>query len=183
MKKSIAFLGALLFGSVTFGQVTKNDTIKKPTARKVSSDDMKKFPADSETASNPDYMKLESTQKHLKYTPGEKHSSDASAGKGASEKIRGGTQKGATAGSPATTEKMHYTVKLTNANASSVNFKEKSDSTEPEVIKEKGGTNQNKQDTHIKIAGDKVAKDPVTPTSGASNQFLKITDVKGEKEK
>lgn len=144
---------------------------------------MKKFPADSETAANPDYMKLESTQKHLKYTPGEKDSYDASTGKGASEKITGGTQKGATVGSPATTEKMHYTVKLTNANAKSVNVKEKSDSTEPEVSTEKGSTIQNKQDIHIKMAGDKVAKDPVTPTKGASNQFLKITDVKGEKEK
>jgi hypothetical protein len=175
MKKSIAFLGALLFGSVTFGQVTKNDTIKKPTARKVSSDDMKKFADDSETTSGAAQTKMKTS---------EKHSSDASAGKGASEKIRGGTQKGATAGGPATTEKMHFFGKVTNANARSVNFKEKSDGTEPEVIKEKGGAIQNKQDIHIKMAGDKVAKDPVTPTTtGASNQFLKITDVKGEKEK
>lgn len=192
MKKSIAFLGALLFGSVTFGQVTKNDSIKKPSSRKVSADDMKKFPEDAETVSNPDYIKLESTQKHIKYTRTEKHASDASAGKGA--KIKGSvTQKGKDGiiitekmggdGKATTTEKQHYTVKLTNANAANINFKEKSDDTESGVIKEGATTTQKKHVSNIKWSGDKVAEDPKpTPTPATTDTFLKITDVKGEKE-
>lgn len=50
MKKSIAFLGALLFGSVTFAQVNKNDTINKPSSRKVSAEDLKKLPPETETS-------------------------------------------------------------------------------------------------------------------------------------
>ena len=67
MKKSIAFLGALLFGSVTFGQVTKNDSIKKPSSRKVSAEDMKNFPVDTETEANDGHIKIESSQKNIKY--------------------------------------------------------------------------------------------------------------------
>lgn len=59
MKKSIAFLGALLFGSVTFAQVNKNDTINKSSSRKVSADDLKKLPPETETIEKSSiYMKL-----------------------------------------------------------------------------------------------------------------------------
>ena len=57
MKKSIAFLGALLFGSVTFAQVNKNDTINKTGSRKVSADDLKQFPAETETT-EVDHIKI-----------------------------------------------------------------------------------------------------------------------------
>ncbi len=50
MKKSIAFLGALLFGSVTFAQVSKNDATNKTSSRKVSTDDVKNLPPNDENA-------------------------------------------------------------------------------------------------------------------------------------
>lgn len=211
MKKSIAFLGALLFGSVTFGQVTKNDSIKKPSSRKVSADDMKKFPADTETEATDGHIKIESSQKHIKYKSSGKYTSDNDTG--LSSKIKGGvTQKGkvvestnATEKHPAetsakngeialekvpgrdkkntnnkhiTTEKQHYTVKLTNANK-----KANPDATEQTDNGNGEATTQKKHVSNIKWSGDKVKNDSVpTPTSKTSGNFLKIGDIKGEKD-
>jgi hypothetical protein len=175
MKKSIAFLGALLFGSVTFGQVTKNDSIKKPSSRKVSSEDLKKFPEDAETVSNPDYMKLESTQKHIKYTRTEKNTSETSAKNGeiALEKVPSKGQKN-TNSKPTTTEKQHYTVKLTNANN-----KADTNGNESGVIKE-GATTQKKHVSNFKWSGLKKVKDSL-PSPTSSEIYMKIGDIKGEK--
>ena len=63
MKKSIAFLGALLFGSVTFGQVTKNDSIKKLASRKLSTDDLKNISSETDNEGNGGYLKGESKQR------------------------------------------------------------------------------------------------------------------------
>ena len=204
MKKSIAFLGALLFGSVTFGQVTKNDSIKKPSARKVSTDDLKKFPVDAETTIHTGGIKGETLEKHkgeqtdigksnmyLKYERTEKHASDASAGAGASSEVKGTvTQKGRSkdgiiiteklggVSKATTTEKQHYTVKLTNANK-----KADADGTEPIVIKEGSATTQKKHVSNIKWTPGKVAKDSLpTPGAKSSDIFLKIGDIKGEKD-
>ncbi|WP_310377660.1 hypothetical protein [Flavobacterium sp.] len=114
MKKSIAFLGALLFGSVTFAQVNKNDTINKTGSRKVSAEDLKKLPPETETTEKSSiYMKI-SDIKGERGISTEKHSSDASAGTGS--KIKGSvTQKMNVSESAKTTEKQHYTIKMNNA--------------------------------------------------------------------
>ncbi len=195
MKKSIAFLGALLFGSVTFGQVTKNDNTNKPSSRKVSSEDLKKFPEDVEATTNTGTIKGETLEKHkgdliekhkgdeaisqqskthIKLSNIEKQSSDASAGTGS--KIKGTvTQKGKE--STMTTEKQHYTIKLTNANKQANPVAtEQTDSGDGEA------TTQKKHISNIKWSGDKVAKDSLpTPTSKSSDMYLKIGDIKGEK--
>lgn len=194
MKKSIAFLGALLFGSVTFGQVTKNDSINKSTSRKVSSEDMKKFPEDIESTTNAEGIKGESKHKGDQNASIQKggiyknseiqKSSDNSAGKGA-RKGEAAYEKQSPKGqknsdiNTTTTEKQHYTIKMNTASKKTVE-----DGVEPGVIKENAGTTQKKQDIHLKMPTEKVAKDPVTtPTTGTSDQFIKITDIKGEKEK
>lgn len=182
MKKSIAFLGALLFGSVTFGQVTKNDSIKKPSSRKVSADDMKKFPEDSENSSVDGNIKQESTHTNLKFYRPSKQSSDASAGttssviqKGRENKIlvrtpekqtsdntanpisnfKGGAIQKANADKSAikTTEKMHYTVKMTNAS---------------------------KNETVGSTDGQVLVDSTATQSTKASDVFIKIGDIKGE---
>lgn len=192
MKKSIAFLGALLFGSVTFGQVTKNDSIKKPSSRKVSADDLKNLPVDSETTSSDGHIKLESSQTNLKFfrpNPS-KNASDASAGSGA--KINGVTQKGKDGiivtekmggdGKATTTEKQHYTIKMTNANN-----KAAASGDEAGVIKE-GATTQKKHVSNIKWTPGKASigktvKDSLpTPNAKSTDMFLKIGDIKGEKD-
>lgn len=206
MKKSIAFLGALLFGSVTFGQVTKNDSIKKPASRKVSADDLKKFPVDTETIATDGHIKIESTQKHLKYTPGEKDSYDAAAEtsskikgsmtqKGRDNKImlveekqstlstskhlKGGMiQKGKSPEGTAATEKQHYTVKLTRPNPANLKTTpthlkggaiQKSNATENETIIEKTPLIE------------KTGGSSSTQTTGSTDVFIKIGDIKGEK--
>lgn len=99
MKKSIAFLSALLFGSVTFAQVTKNENTNKSPSRKVSAQDIKKFPKDAETKATSDVIKGK---------PSEKRTIKATV---AREKGRESIlQKGK--GKVTTTEKKHYTVKL-----------------------------------------------------------------------
>ena len=204
MKKSIAFLGALLFGSVTFGQVTKNDTIKKPTSRKVSSEDLKKFPEDTQIDSEAGHIKgelssardgkkedfrkitfkassSESKSTFEKHSPFEKqavlekHTNDASAG--TSSKIKGSvTQKGRSNTSGTVTEKQHYTIKMTNANS-----KTQSDITEKMGSTDSEATTQKKHVSNIKWSGEKVAADTTSnPTSAKSSMFMKITDVKGE---
>ena len=197
MKKSIAFLGALLFGSVTFGQVTKNDTIKKPSSRKVSTDDMKKFPEDTDIESESGKIKGElssardgkkedfrkitfkgSNSTFEKQRGFEKHSSDNSAGK--SGEIKGSvTQKGREGKtSVPTTEKQHYTVKITRPYG-----KTQSDVTEKMGSTDSEATTQKKHVSNIKWTPGKVALDTTatpTPTSSKSSMFLKITDVKGE---
>lgn len=159
MKKSIAFLGALLFGSVTFGQVTKNDSINKSTSRKVSAEDMKKFPEDIETTSTGG-IKGESLEKHKGDESATIHkggtykksidqkSSDASAvaekWEIAIEKVPGKGQKNSGTKSTAT-QKQNSTIK--------------SNGSENETIKVSGTQSQN----------------------ASSGNFLKIGDIKGEK--
>ncbi len=186
MKKSIAFLGALLFGSITFGQVTKNDSIKKPSSRKVSADDLKNLPVDTETSektsnNNPPIGTLwngkdnpPKGRENKIMAVGEKQ--DA---KSTSKHLKGGMiQKGKSLEGAAATEKQHYTVKLTNANN-----KASASGDEPGVIKEGATTTQKKHVSNIKWSGDKVAEDPKpTSTPATTDTFLKITDVKGEKE-
>lgn len=174
MKKSIAFLGALLFGSVTFGQVTKNDSIKKPSSRKVSTEDLKNFPEDEdvETATSIGEIKGKSLEKHSTF---EKHTSDASA-----SKFKGGvTQKGKNVGGEAVTtfEKQHYTIKLSNANK-----KAEDETKEEKANPENAVATQKKHISNVKWTAGKAVKDSVpTPTSTTSNQFIKIGDIKGEK--
>lgn len=191
MKKSIAFLGALLFGSVTFAQVTKNENTNKPSSRKVSAEDLKKFPEDTETTTNTGGIKGELLEKHrgeqmnegksktyLKYERTEKHASDASAG--ASSDVKGTvTQKGKGVESTTTTEKQHYTIKLTNATK-----KAPDDATGQVTKDDNAATTQKKHVSNIKWTPGKVAKDSLTtPASKTSGNFMKIGDIKGEKEK
>ena len=192
MKKSIAFLGALLFGSVTFAQVTKNENTNKPSSRKVSSEDLKKFPEDVETSINTRGIKGESLEKHkgeqtdigksstyLKFNRTEKHTSDASAGAGASSEVKGTiTQKGKGGESAVATEKQHYTIKLYNAN------KKAAEDATGQVVKDgDAATTQKKHVSNIKWSGEKVAKDSLpTPTTKSSDIYLKIGDIKGEKD-
>ena len=172
MKKSIAFLGALLFGSVTFAQVTKNDSINKPSGRKVSAEDMKKFPVDAETTIHTGGIKGETLEKHkgeqtdigksnmyLKYERTEKHASDASAGAGASSEVKGTvTQKGKGVESAVATEKQHYTIKLTNAN------KKAAEETTGQVVNdENAATTEKKHFSSIKMMPNgKAVKDSKT---------------------
>lgn len=195
MKKSIAFLGALLFGSVTFGQVTKNDSIKKPSSRKVTADDLKKFPKDAETVSNPDYMKLESTQKHIKYSRSEKHSSDASAGQG--EKIKGSvTQKGRENKILVTTTEKQSSdittapisnfkggaIQKANAEKSGITTEKQSYDVDGNPISSfKGGAIQKSQVTEKNPIIEKVGGSTSQSTK-ASDVFIKIGDIKGEKD-
>lgn len=214
MKKSIAFLGALLFGSVTFGQVTKKDTINKSLSRKVSSEDLKKFPEDVDVTTNIGGIKGETLEKHkgdlssaregkkeafqkvtfkqagieTKSTPEkhspfekqatfEKHSSDATAGQVSG--IKGSvTQKGKIDESTSPAEKQHYTVKMTNANnKTQTSTTEKMGSVDGET------TTQKKHISNIKWTPGKVAKDSLpTPTTKSSEIYMKIGDIKGEKE-
>lgn len=175
MKKSIAFLGALLFGSVTFGQVTKNDSIKKPSSRKVSTEDLKNFTEDEdvETATSTGEIKGKSLEKHSTF---EKHTSDASA----SKFIKGGvTQKGKNVGSDAATtfEKQHYTIKLSNANK-----KAEDETKEEKANPENAVTTRKKHISNVKWTAVKAVKDSLpTPTSTTSNHYIKIGDIKGEK--
>lgn len=197
MKKSIAFLGALLFGSVTFGQVTKNDSIKKPSSRKVSADDLKNLPVDSENSSIDGHIKGKTLENNQQFQTSEKHprefikhASDASAGKGSN--IKGSvTQKGKDGiivtekmggdGKATTTEKQHYTIKMTNANNKSA-----ASGDESGVIKE-GATTQKKHVSNIKWTPGKApigktVKDSLpTPSTKSTDMFLKIGDIKGEK--
>lgn len=166
MKKSIAFLGALLFGSVTFGQVTKNDSIKKPSSRKVSTEDLKSFPEDEDT-------EITTSPRGIKGESLEKHTSDASA-----SKLKGSViQKGKSNVSvPTTFEKQHYTVKLSNANQkASVDAKEQVETTEKAV------TTQKKHISNVKWTAGKVVKDSLPTPSTTSNHYIKIGDIKGEK--
>jgi hypothetical protein len=187
MKKSIAFLGALLFGSVTFAQVTKNDSIKKPSGRKVSAEDMKKFPVDAETTIQIGDQKGKTLEKHkgeqtdigksntyLKFNRTEKHASDASAGAGKTSEVKGTvTQKGRE-------NKILVTGQKQSSNPTS-NFKggaiQKSNVTENEP------TTQKKHVSNIKWSGDKKAVDSTaTQSTGSTDAFIKIGDIKGEKE-
>ncbi len=204
MKKSIAFLGALLFGSVTFGQVTKNDSIKKPSSRKVSSDDMKNFPADAESTTTIGGIKGETLEKHkgeqrdfqkmtIKHATLEKHASDASAG--ADSEIKGTvTQKGKgkdgiiitekmSGGNAMTTEKQHYTIKLTNANKkTNPDASEQTDNGDGEAAIQKKHVSNIKW-TPGKATVGKTVKDSLpTPNAKSTDMFLKIGDIKGEKE-
>ncbi len=201
MKKSIAFLGALLFGSVTFGQVTKNDSIKKPSSRKVSADDLKNLPVDAESTIIDAHFKGKTLEKHkgddaisqqsdthIKFARTEKHTSDSSV----VSKINGVTQKGKDGiivtekmggdASAKTTEKQHYTIKMTNANN-----KAAASGDESGVIKE-GATIQKKHVSNIKWTPGKApigktVKDSLpTPNAKSTDMFLKITDIKGEKD-
>lgn len=192
MKKSIAFLGALLFGSVTFGQVTKNDSINKSTSRKVSAEDMKKFPEDIESTTNAEAIKGES--KHKSDNSASIHkggtyknssmqkSSDASAGKGA-KKGEAAYEKQSPKGQDeisiksTTTEKQHYTVKLTNAN------KKAAEDATGQVLNDQSATSmQKKHVSNVKWSGEKAAKDSTDIKKPASSgQFLKITDEKPKK--
>ena len=80
-------------------------------------------------------------------------------------------------GKAATTEKQHYTVKLTN-----VNKKANPDATEQTDNGNGEATTQKKHVSNIKWSVDKVKNDSVpTPTSKTSGNFLKIGDIKGEK--
>lgn len=174
MKKSFAFLGALLFGSVTFAQVTKNDTINKTGSRKVSAEDLKKLPPETETTEKSSiYMKLGDI-KGERGIKTEKHSSDASAGTGSSSRIKGSvTQKGNASENAMTTEKQHYTIKLTNANKKSTE-----DGVEPITIKENAASTEKQHYTIKMTNAAKAAKDSTDQKTKALNPYLKI---KGQK--
>jgi len=212
MKKSIAFLGALLFGSVTFAQVTKNENTNKPSSRKVSTEDLKKFPVDEETTTNTGGIKGETLEKHkgdllqkhkgeqidfqkvtIKHATLEKHASDASAG-GSSEVKGTVTQKGKGrdgiivtekmgGGNAMTTEKQHYTIKLTNVNKkTNPDAPEQTDNGDGEATIQKKHVSNIKW-TPGKAAVGKTVKDSVpTPTTKSTDMFLKIGDIKGEKD-
>lgn len=194
MKKSIAFLGALLFGSVTFGQVTKNDSINKSTSRKVSAEDMKKFPEDIESTTNAEAIKGES--KHKSDNSASVHKGgtykNSSMQKSSDNSARSGTIQGEafdakhprdykkpSDNKSTTTEKQHYTIKMTNAN------KKAAEDVSGQVLNDESATSmQKKHVANVKWTHGKVAKDSLpTPASKTSSQFIKITDIKGEKEK
>lgn len=104
----------------------------------------------------------------------EKHSSDASAGKGS--KIKGSvTQKMNASESAKTTEKQHYTIKLTNANK-----KTAEDGVEPIVIEENTTTTQKKHVSNIKWTAGKVAQDSVAPKTKSTDIHLKMPTKKKE---
>ena len=168
MKKSIAFLGALLFGSVTFAQVNKNDTINKSSSRKVSADDLKKLPPETETTEKSSiYMKLGDI-KGERGIKTEKHSSDASAG--TASRIKGSvTQKGNASENAKTTEKQHYTIKLTNANK-----KTAQDGVEAITLKENATTTEKQHYTIKMNKAENVAQDTVAPKIKSTDIHLKM---------
>lgn len=168
MKKSIAFLGALLFGSVTFAQVNKNDTINKTGSRKVSADDLKQFPTETETTEI-GHIKIKG-ERDIK---GESQKSEfLKISPDNAAKIKGSvTQKGSSDASAGSTfEKQHYTIKLTNANKKSAE-----DGTEPITIKENAATTEKQ---HYTIKMTNAAKDSTDQKTKALNPYLKI---KGQK--
>lgn len=181
----------MLFGSVTFAQVNKNDTINKPSSRKVSAEDLKKFPVEDVNGETGEikgetrfkehkdsgYLKIKGERtikgenqksEYLKVSP------DNSARiKGEGMAIKGKGDK------LSTTEKQHYTIKMSNANK-----KTAEGATEEIVNDDNAATTQKKHVSNIKWTPGKVAKDSLaTPTSKTSGQFIKIGDIKGEKEK
>ena len=158
---------------------------------------MKKFPEDIETTLNTGGIKGETLEKHkgellekhkgeqteiskskmhIKFERTEKHSSDASAG--TSSDVKGTvTQKGKGGESAATTEKQHYTIKMTNSSK-----KAAEDGVEPITLKEGAATTQKKHVSNVKWSGNKAAVDTTgTQSTKSSNIFLKIGDIKGEK--
>ena len=145
---------------------------------------MKNFPVDSETSSIEGHIKGKTSENNQQLQTSEKHprefiklASDASAGKGS--KIKGSvTQKGNISESAVTTEKQHYTIKLTNASK-----KANPDATEQIDNVEGEATTQKKHVSNIKWSGDKIVKDSTpTPNAKSSDIHLKIGDIKGEKE-
>lgn len=186
-------------GALAFAQVNKTDTINKSPSRKVSSEDLKNFPVDTEMDSAPGHIKVELSttgdgkkgyirkipsnssvlEKHTtfeKQSTFEKQTSDASAGKGAA--IKGSvTQKGRTAESLSPAEKMSKPIKMFNSgNKTQAAATQKMGNVDGEA------TTQKKHVSNIKWTPGKVALDTIaTPTSGESEIFIKITDVKGEK--
>lgn len=158
-----------MFGSVTFAQVSKNDTINKPSSRKVSPEDLKNLPPETETAKM-GYLKI----KGEKTIKGENQKSDYL--KVSPESVSSGkailTQKGR-GESAITTEKQHYTIKMTNADK-----KVAEDATSQEVSDDNAATTQKKHVANIKWTPGKVAKDTTSNESKALNPYIKI---KGQK--
>lgn len=182
MKKSIAFLGALLFGSITFGQVTKNDDTNKSSSRKVSPEDIKKFPDDSESSTTIEGIKGkkvdEASKMHIKYTASEKQSSNATT----TTKLGGEViQKGRGNENSAVTEKQHYTIKLSNADKKTTTVATEKTGSGESAIQKKHISNVKWTPGKASV-GNETKESVPNQSAKSTDMFLKIGDIKGEKE-
>lgn len=126
---------------------------------------MKKFPADTETVATDGHIKIESSQKHIKYKGTGKYSSDNDTG--LSSKIKGGvTQKGRE-GKILVTQEKQSSNPISTFKGGAI---QKSNATENETIIEKTPLIE------------KTGGSSSTQTTGSTDVFIKIGDIKGEKD-
>jgi hypothetical protein len=154
MKKSIAYIGAFFMSALAFAQVSKNDNVNKTASRKVLNDDLKNVSPDTDAEVKSGQEKMSYHQKTSSKQSEYIKISDQSDGDNKTSVIQKGkeksispieetiTQKG-NGKAFSTTEKQHYTIKMSNSN--------------------------------------KMINDTIQKTSSSSNNFMKITDIKGEK--
>lgn len=152
--------------SIAFAQVSKKDTINKSPSRKVLNNDLKNLPPDTEVNSTSGNLKGNYHQKIKGEESNFLKVSDNNA-----REIKGSvTQKGK--GNDAmTTEKQHYTIKMSNAN-------KQADATGQSMNDDNAATTQKKHVANIKWTPGKAAKDTTSHESKALNPYLKINGVK-----
>jgi hypothetical protein len=188
MKKSIAFIGAMFMSAITFAQVNKNDNTNKTPSRKVIDADVKDLAPDPETNASTGEIKGEYHQK----IKGEQRAAIH----------KGGTYKGssiqkssdASAGKE-TTEVEAFDAKHPRDYKKPSDNKSTSIQKEDFTIKSNGSETQAEKtssDPYLKVTSEKnsttlektTIKDSGTQNQNASSgNFMKIGDVKGEKEK
>ncbi len=152
--------------SIAFAQVSKKDTINKSPSRKVLNEDIKNLPPDTEANETSSYLKGNYHQKIKGEESNFLKVSDNNA-----REIKGSvTQKGKS-NDVMTTEKQHYTIKMTNAN-------KQADATEQSVNDESATTMQKKHVANIKWTAGKVEKDTTSNESKALTPYLKINGAK-----
>jgi hypothetical protein len=175
MKKSIAFIGALFMGSIAFAQVSKNDNANKTTSRKVLDTDVKDLPPDPEANAQTVEIKGNNSQK----MKGEQ-SDYLKISDNASSKIKGTSGNQKDSGNRAASDPY---LKVTS--------EKKSNTTEKTTIKVTGTqVEKSASDPYLKVTSEKKSNPPENTTikvSGTESQntsgmFLKIGDIKGEKE-
>lgn len=149
MKKTIALIGAFFMGALAFAQVSKNDTINKTASRKVMSNDLKNRPPDADNEVESDAIKRGYNQKTSSQQNGYMKISDQTSQSSKATVIQKGkssatsmsdetiTQKGRE-GKMTTTEKQHYTIKMSNA--------------DKKVVKDSISKPTKSSDTFIKIS-------------------------------
>jgi hypothetical protein len=188
MKKSIAFIGAMFMSAITFAQVNKNDNTNKTPSRKVIDADVKDLPPDPEANVQIGEIKGQSLEKHKGDENAAMH--------------KGGTYKESNIHKSSDASAGTGTIKVEAFDAKHPrDYKKPSDNKSTSIqkggsaIKSNGSETQAEKtssDPYLKVTSEKkstILEKTTIKDSGTQNQnassgnFMKITDVKGEKEK